>query len=251
MTSKAKIPKDRIDKLLVTRELVESREKAQALLMAGSVTVNGEVVTKAGALVKEDCSIELKDTLKYVSRGGLKLEGALDHFSIDVEGLTAMDIGSSTGGFTDCLLQRGVKKVFCIDVGKGILHYRLRSDERITLLEETNIRHLKYDEIGEKVDIIVIDVSFISLEKVLPKAKEFLKDGGKLIALIKPQFEVGKGEVGKGGIVRDEKKHAEVKSKITEFAEELGFKVESIIDSPIQGTKGNREFLGYLKVDNG
>ncbi len=238
-----KTPKERIDKLLVARELVESREKAQALLMAGSVTVNGEVVTKAGTSVKVDSEIKLKETLKYVSRGGLKLEGALDYFNIDVTGMTAMDIGSSTGGFTDCLLQRGVTKVFCIDVGKGLLHYRLQGDDRIKLLEEKNIRYLEFEEIGEKVDLIVIDVSFISLTKVLPKAKEFLKEGGRLISLIKPQFEVGKGEVGKGGIVREPSKQVAVQEDIKAFAEELGFTVEGIIESSIKGTKGNKEFL--------
>lgn len=243
-----KTPKERIDKILVQREMVESREKGQALLMAGLVIVNGEVVTKAGTSVKVDSEIELKETLKYVSRGGLKLEGALEHFNIDVEGMTAMDIGSSTGGFTDCLLQRGATKVFCIDVGKGLLHYRLQDDDRIKLLEEKNIRYLEFDEIGEKVDFVVIDVSFISLKKVLPKAVEFMKDKATLVALIKPQFEVGKGEVGKGGIVREAGKHESVQKDIKAFVEDMGFTVEGIIESSIKGTKGNKEFLMLARV---
>lgn len=242
-TPPKKTPKERIDKILVQREMVESREKAQALLMAGNVTVNGEVVTKAGTSVKVDSEIKLKETLKYVSRGGLKLEGALEHFNIDVTDMVAMDIGSSTGGFTDCLLQRGATKVFCIDVGKGLLHYRLQKDPKIKLIENQNIRYLEFEQVGEKVDFVVIDVSFISLKKVIPKAMEFMKDSATLVALIKPQFEVGKGEVGKGGIVREDKKHESVQKDIKEFLIDSGFTVEGIIESSIKGTKGNKEFL--------
>ncbi|MDP2688915.1 MAG: TlyA family RNA methyltransferase, partial [Deltaproteobacteria bacterium] len=192
--------------------------------------------------------IVLKESLPFVSRGGVKLAGMLDAAGFDVAGLTAIDIGSSTGGFTDCLLKRGASKVYAVDVGKGILDMRLRNDPRVTVLEERNIRYLDPAETGGPVDLAVIDVSFISLEKVLPRAKELLKEGGAIFALIKPQFEVGKGQVGKGGIVKDPDKHREVVERIKEFSTNLGFKPVATGESPIKGAKGNREFWIFLRL---
>lgn len=238
--------KVRIDVLLTDRGLAASRQKAQALLMAGKVLVDNEVVDKPGREVNPESTITLKEEIPFVGRGGFKLAGALDEFKIDPAGMTAIDIGASTGGFTDCLLQRGAKKVYAVDVGKGLIDVKLRNDPRVVVLEERNIRFLPPEDIPERADIIVIDVSFISLEKVLPKAKELLKEGGLLLALIKPQFEVGKGQVGKGGIVKDPLKHVEVIDRIKAFSEELGFKVLGVTESSITGTKGNKEFLIHL-----
>ncbi len=246
----AKTPKlsRRLDALLVDRGLVETMAKAQSLIMAGRALVDGVVVDKPGNAVKEGCVVELKEGMPYVGRGGVKLAGALDEFKIDVKGLFAMDVGSSTGGFTDCLLKRGAAFVYAVDVGKGILDYTLRHDSRVSVLEERNIRGLEFSEVGRKVDIAVIDVSFISLEKVLPKVKEFVKEGGAVVALIKPQFEVGKGEAGKGGIVRDPERHRAVVERISAFSASAGFSPVSTCLSPITGAKGNREFWIYLKV---
>lgn len=235
----------RLDVLLVERGLVDTRARARAVIMAGSVFVAGERVDKAGAVVKDDAEIVLKgETLKYVSRGGLKLEAALDAFGVDVTGMTAVDIGSSTGGFTDCLLQRGASKVYAIDAGRGQLDWKLRQDPRVVSMEKFNARYLKPEDIGgEPAGIAVIDVSFISLTKIIPLAAGVLAPGGVLIALIKPQFEVGKGEVGKGGIVRDETKRKEVVDKITAFVSGLGLDVKGVIESPITGADGNVEYL--------
>ena len=234
----------RLDTVLVERGLVETRAKARALIMAGTVYVDGERTDKAGALVGEGVSVEVRDTsLKFVSRGGLKLEAALKEFGIDPAGWTGVDIGASTGGFTDCLLKAGAEKVYAIDVGYGQLDWKLRQDPRVIVKEKLNARYIKPDDIGEPADIVVIDVSFISLTMIIPPALALLKPGGVLVALIKPQFEVGKGEVGKGGIVRDEAKHREVVDKIREFVQSLGLGILGVIPSPIEGAEGNKEFL--------
>jgi len=248
--AKKKRSRVRIDTLLVERGMAESRHRAQAMVMAGAVSVDGTRIDKSGRGVDPECVVTLKETCQYVSRGGLKLEGALDAFGIEVGGLVVMDVGASTGGFTDCLLKRGAHRVYAIDVGKGLLHYRLRQDERVRLLESRNIRYLERPEVeeGRSVDMAVVDVSFISLEKVLPRVREFLKDGAAVLALIKPQFEAGRGEVGKGGIVRDPAMHRAVVSRMGEFAAAAGFEVEGVTESPIKGAKGNREFWMYLKT---
>ncbi|MCX7913760.1 MAG: TlyA family RNA methyltransferase [Thermodesulfovibrionales bacterium] len=242
------MPKKRLDRLLVEKNLVSSREKAKALIMGGKVLVNGVVVIKAGTFIPEDAEIEVKTTdSPYVSRGGLKLEAAIKQFNIDVNGKIAMDVGSSTGGFTDCLLQFGAARVYCIDVGYGQLAWKLRIDDRVRLLERTNIRYIQRDKIPDPIDLVTIDVSFISLTKVIPKILDFLKDGGELVALIKPQFEVGKGEVDKGGIVKKEEKRLEAVQKIKTFLESSGLKVKGVIQSPILGGRGNVEYLIYCK----
>ena len=236
--------KQRLDILLVKKGLAPTRTRAQSLIMEGVVFVDGQKVDKSGTLIKTDSDITVKDSsLKYVSRGGLKLEGALVHFETDVRGQIALDVGASTGGFTDCLLHRGAAKVYAVDVGYGQLDWKLRNDSRVVNMEKVNARYMKQEDIPEPVGIIVIDVSFISLTKIIPSAIQFLNPGGILVALIKPQFEVGKGEVGKGGIVRDENKHEEVVNKITKFIEELNFDVSGVIPSPILGAQGNKEFL--------
>lgn len=239
--------KIRIDALLVEKGLVESRQKAQALIMAGKVLVNNETVDKAGKAVDPDSEISIKEGLPFVSRGGVKLKGALDGFGIDPSGLVVIDIGASTGGFTDCLLKNGASKVYAIDVGKGLLDMRLRNDPRVVVLEERNIRFLEKTEVSGPIGLAVIDVSFISLEKVLPKAKELLSDGGRVLALIKPQFEVGKGKVGKGGIVKDPALHKEVIDRIKAFSLSDGFSVLGVMESPIKGAKGNTEFWILLQ----
>ena len=240
--------KDRLDKILVERGIVPSRERARALIMEGKVLVNGMPATKAGAMVDKSAGIEFKGgDIPYVSRGGLKLEAALSHFSIQLQGKIAMDIGASTGGFTDCMLQHGAAKVYCIDVGYGQLAWALRQDPRVVLFERTNIRTLEREKVPGEIDIVVIDVSFISLEKVVPKALEFLKKGGEIIALIKPQFEVGKGEVDKGGVVRDEEKRMRAVERVRENLESLGLRTVGILQSPILGQKGNVEFLIYMR----
>lgn len=240
--------KDRLDKILVDRGIVESRERAKALIMEGKVLVGGMPVTKAGSMVNADAGIELRGgDIPYVSRGGIKLEAAIKHFNISLKDKIAMDVGSSTGGFADCMIQNGAKKVYCVDVGYGQLAWKLRQDERVILLERTNIRYLEREKIADAIDIATVDVSFISLIKVIPKILEFLKDDGEIIALIKPQFEVGKGEVNRGGIVRDETKRSRVVEHVTERLEALGTEAAGIIQSPIAGQKGNVEFLIYLR----
>jgi 23S rRNA (cytidine1920-2'-O)/16S rRNA (cytidine1409-2'-O)-methyltransferase len=240
--------KERLDKLLVVRGLAQSRERARALIMAGHVVVGEHGVDKAGHPTPVDAEIRLKgETLPYVSRGGVKLERALDVFAIDVTGLVALDVGASTGGFTDCLLQRGVRRVFAVDVGYGQLAWKLRTDERVLSLEKTNIRYMEPGLLPEPPDLAVIDASFISLDKVLPATIRMLRPGGAIVALIKPQFEVGRGEVGKGGVVRDSRKHMEVIAAVSSLAEGLGLDIEGVTESPILGPKGNREFFIYLR----
>ena len=242
------MPKRRLDNLLIERGIIQSRERAKGLILSGDVRVNGNPVNKAGTLIEETAEIELtgKD-IPYVSRGGLKLEKAIKEFNINVKNKIVIDVGASTGGFTDCLLQYGVRRVYAVDVGYGQLAWKLRKDPRVVVIERKNIRYIKPSDIGEQVDIATIDVSFISLKLVLPSVKKLLKNNGEIIALIKPQFEVGKGEVGKGGVVREKEKHKKVISEIKSFAIDLGFKVLNVTESPIAGQKGNVEFLIYLQ----
>ena len=243
-----KVPKERLDLLLVARGFAESREKAKGLILSGSIQVAGKKIDKVGVQVERDAEIVLlKPVLPYVSRGGLKLEAALAHFQIDVAGKTAMDVGASTGGFTDCLLQRGASRVYAVDVGYGQMAWRLRIDPRVVMMERLNIRYLPADAIPEAIDLVTIDVSFISLEKVIPAVLPRLKAGGAIVALVKPQFEAGKGEVGKGGIVRDPEKQEKILDRICGKGEEWGLTVIGSIPSPILGQKGNKEFLVYFK----
>jgi 23S rRNA (cytidine1920-2'-O)/16S rRNA (cytidine1409-2'-O)-methyltransferase len=247
--------KSRLDKLLVERGLVPSRERAQALILAGKVLVNEQKVVKSGAAVGSDVEIRLLgEDLKYVSRGGLKLERALEHWRIDVTGRVCMDVGASTGGFTDCLLQHGAARVIAIDTGYGQLDFRLRQDLRVRLLEKTNARYLTHEAVGEYVSVVVMDVSFISATLVLPAlvAAAFPlsnpREGPcRLLVLVKPQFEAGRGEVGKGGIVREESAHRAAVEKVRQCIVELGARRTEVIDSPILGTEGNREFLLFAE----
>jgi len=240
--------KERLDKLLVDKGLVKSRERAKALIMEGHVIVDGTVVAKSGTIVDAGSEIILKEKeCPYVGRGGLKLEAALEHFSINPEGMIAMDVGCSTGGFTDCLLKKNARKVYAIDVGYGQLDWSLRNDPRVVLLEKTNIRHLEKESVSESLDIAVVDVSFISLLKVLPKVLGFLSGEGKILALVKPQFEVGKGMVGKGGIVRDEAKRLSAVASVREGAGEIGLCERGVFESPVRGQKGNKEYFIYLE----
>jgi 23S rRNA (cytidine1920-2'-O)/16S rRNA (cytidine1409-2'-O)-methyltransferase len=236
--------KTRLDRLLVERGLAESREKAQALIMAGEVLVNGQKATKPGHSVPDDSAIEVLARPPYVSRGGLKLAGALQHFGIDVAGRVCLDIGSSTGGFTDALLQAGAARVHAVDVGVGQLAWSIRTDPRVVLHEGINARELTFDEIGEHAGLITCDVSFISVTLILPAAVPLLQPGGQMVILIKPQFEVGKGQVGKGGIVREPELHQAARQRVTGAVREFGFETE-IMDSPILGAEGNKEFLLY------
>lgn len=244
--------KVRLDKLLVERGLVPSRERAQRLILAGKVLVDEQRVDKAGAQIAADCAIRLLGLdLKYVSRGGLKLERALAHWSIPVKGKTCLDVGASTGGFTDCMLQHGAARVIAIDTGYGQMDFKLRQDERVRLLEKTNARYLTADAIGEPVDFIAIDVSFISATLVIPAivASAFPsgteRSGRSMVVLVKPQFEVGKDQVGKGGIVRDEKAQLAALDKVRRSIEDVGAAQIDSIESPILGAEGNREFLLY------
>lgn len=238
--------KERLDSLLVKRGFVTSREKARALIMEGKVIVNGNVLTKPGTMIEGHAAVSLRADIPYVSRGGLKLKSALEHFNIDLKGKIAMDVGAGTGGFTDCMLKMGVKKVYCIDVGYGQFDWNLRNNPQVILLEKTNIRYLERSKIPDEIDISTVDVSFISLRKVIPRLIEFLKPDGEIIALIKPQFEAGRREVGKGGIVRKEEIRQMVVNSIKEAMEELGLYTVGIIQSPISGQKGNIEYLIYL-----
>jgi 23S rRNA (cytidine1920-2'-O)/16S rRNA (cytidine1409-2'-O)-methyltransferase len=245
--------KIRLDKLLFQRGLAPSRERAQALILAGKVLVQGQKVTKSGAAVEEEAEIRLLgEDQKYVSRGGLKLEKALQHWPIDVTGKVCLDIGASTGGFTDCLLQHGAAKVIAVDTGHGQIDFRLRQDPRLRLLEKTNARYLTRDQLGEPTDFIVMDVSFISATLVLPAVVNaaFGEDpqaraGKPLVVLVKPQFEAGREQVGKGGIVRDPEAQQAAIEKVRAALQALGCKSTDVIDSPILGTEGNREFLLY------
>ncbi len=238
--------KDRLDKIIVERGLVKSRERARALIMEGKVTVNGEKAEKAGSLVTLDAEVQIRGEIPYVSRGGLKLEAALDFFKVDPGGKVVMDIGCSTGGFTDCVLKRGAKKVYAIDVGYGQFDWSLRKDERIILLEKTNIRYLGREQVPDPIELAVIDVSFISLLNVLPKVHELLAVGGEVVTLVKPQFEVGKGLVGKGGIVRDESMRLAAVEHVKEGAVASGFEARGLFESPVRGQKGNIEYFLYL-----
>ncbi|MGI6066697.1 MAG: TlyA family RNA methyltransferase [Bacillota bacterium] len=242
--------KDRLDLLLVEKGFFPSREKAKAAIMAGQVIVNGLKVDKAGTGI--DGSAEIKiigETLKYVSRGGLKLEKAVKHFHLDLTGKVLLDIGASTGGFTDCALQNGAQKVFAVDVGYGQLDWKLRQDKRVVVLERVNARYLTTSQIPEQVDIITIDVSFISLTKILVVLRQFLKDSGMIISLIKPQFEAGRDKVGKKGVVRDPATHREVIAWIISTANELGFYCHGLTFSPITGPEGNIEYLAFFMTD--
>lgn len=234
----------RLDKLLVDRGLVPSRERAQALILAGQVEVNGQKGSKAGQKVAETSHIRLLlDDLPFVSRGGIKLQHALTHFQLDLENTVAMDVGASTGGFTDCLLQHGVRRVYAVDVGYGQLAWKLRTDPRVIVLERQNIRHLPAHLIPDPIQVATIDTSFISLKIVIPVVVPFLGAPATLIALVKPQFEVGKGQVGKGGVVRDPEMHQRVCRSIEELCAQLGLRVVGTTPSPILGPKGNQEFL--------
>lgn len=241
--------KSRLDKLLVDRGLAASRERAQALILAGKVLVNDQKIDKAGAQVDPDSAIRLLgDDLKYVSRGGLKLERALDHWNINVSGQVCLDIGASTGGFTDCLLQRGASRVIAIDTGYGQMDFKLRQDPRVRLLEKTNARYLTHEQLGEPAQFIAMDVSFISATLILPAviAAAFppeARAGRQLVVLVKPQFEAGREHVGKGGIVRDEEAQAAAVEKVRSTLQTLGATRTDVIDSPIRGAEGNREFL--------
>lgn len=244
--------RERLDKLLVKRGLTASRERARAMILAGEVLVNDQPVDKSGAQVDKQAVIRLKTTgLPYVSRGGLKLAEALRVFEVCVRDRVVLDVGASTGGFTDCLLQSGAAKVYAVDVGYGQLAWKLRTDARVVNLERTNIRHLTADRLAEPPGLAVIDASFISLEKVLPAVLPLLTDDAELITLVKPQFEVGKGQVGKGGVVRDTALHQAVMDRIKQFAEEQGCRVIASCTSPILGPKGNREFLLHLRKGEG
>ncbi|HET9265587.1 MAG TPA: TlyA family RNA methyltransferase [Vicinamibacterales bacterium] len=244
-------PRLRLDVLLVERGLAASRERARALVIAGQVRIEGQPATKAGTLVRPDADVTLAlPDHPYVSRGGLKLAAALDAFEIEVSGRTALDIGASTGGFTDVLLQRGATRVLALDVGYGQLDWRLRTHPRVVVLERVNARMLAADQLPQDLrsfDIITIDVSFISLRYILPGVPPLLKDPGDVIALVKPQFEAGRAEVGKGGIVRDPQVHARVIAEITSAADTLGLKRVALVASPIAGMEGNQEFLLHLR----
>jgi len=239
--------KTRLDILLFEKGLVESRERAKALILEGSVLVNGIVVDKAGLLVRSDDELTVVNKMPYVSRGGLKLEHAIRHFDIDVKGKIAMDVGASTGGFTDCLLQYGAGKVYAIDVGYGQFSWILRTDERVVLLEKTNIRYLDNDLIFDEIEIAVIDVSFISLLKVIPNVMGFLKPSGVIVALIKPQFEAGRKDIGKGGVVRSEEKRLAIVQHIKGETGNMGLDILGVTESPVRGPKGNIEYLLYLR----
>jgi 23S rRNA (cytidine1920-2'-O)/16S rRNA (cytidine1409-2'-O)-methyltransferase len=240
--------KIRLDQLLLQQGLAPTLQKAQALIAAGQVLVNDQPADKVGSLFAEDCRVRLKKTsCPYVSRGGLKLAAGLDHFRIDPTGLVCADIGASTGGFTDCLLQRGAAKVYAIDVGYGQLAWKLRQDPRVVVMERTNARNLKPGDLEESLDLAVIDASFISLKTLLPPLLVFFPPGAiRVLALIKPQFEVGRGRLGTGGVVRDSDLHEKVIEEIRGFADKLGLIPVGVCPSPILGPKGNREFLIYL-----
>ena len=243
--------KERLDVLLVNRGLATSREKAKAIIMSGIVYVDGQKEDKAGSNFQEEVKIEVRgNTLKYVSRGGLKLEKAMNNFGVTLENKICMDVGSSTGGFTDCMLQNGATKVYAVDVGHGQLDWGLRNDPRVVCMEKTNIRYVTPDQIEDKVDFASIDVSFISLTKVFPAVKELLTSVGEIVCLIKPQFEAGREKVGKKGVVRDINVHREVIKKVTDFALEMDFKLLNLDFSPIKGPEGNIEYLLYITKDN-
>lgn len=240
--------KKRLDVMLVEQGLAESREKAKAIIMSGIVYVDGEKEDKAGSTFAETASIEVRGkTLKYVSRGGLKLEKAMQVFPIELEGKVCMDVGASTGGFTDCMLQNGAVKVYSVDVGYGQLAWKLREDERVICMEKTNIRYVKPEDIGDKIEFASVDVSFISLSKVLPPLRDLLKEDAEVVCLIKPQFEAGREKVGKKGVVRDKSVHVEVIENVSCFALTSGFEILGLDFSPVKGPEGNIEYLIHLR----
>lgn len=238
--------KIRLDRLMLERGLAESREKAQALIMAGEVLVNGQKAAKPGQVYAPDARVEVMGRPAFVSRGGLKLQAALANFVISVSGRVCLDVGASTGGFTDCLLQHGAVRVHAVDVGSGQLDWKIRTDARVVLHERLNARELRFEDIGEAVDLIVCDVSFISVTLILPALGPLLRPQGEMVILVKPQFEVGKGQVGKGGIVREPELHQAACERVKQAVEQLGF-ITSIMESPILGAEGNREFLIYAR----
>ena len=241
--------KQRLDLLMTERGLCDSRSRAQALIMSGAVFVDGQKCDKAGTPVADDAAVEVRgETCPFVSRGGLKLEKALREFGVDPTGYVCSDSGASTGGFTDCLLQKGAKKVFAIDVGYGQLAWALRTDPRVVCMERTNIRYVTPEDLGEPLDLSVVDVSFISLRLVLPAVQRLLKPTGQVLCLIKPQFEAGKDKVGKKGVVREKSTHVEVLEQFLGLADELGFTVRNLTFSPVKGPEGNIEFLGHLSM---
>ena len=242
----AAMGKTRLDQLMVDRGLAESREKAKALILAGQVMVNGQKGAKPGVTVADDCRVEVAERMPYVSRGGYKLAAALDRFAIDVAGRVCLDVGASTGGFTDCLLQRGAARVCAIDVGHGQLDWKIRNDPRVDVREGLNARFLTPSDVSGPFDLAVCDASFISVTLLIPPIAATLSERGEMVILVKPQFEVGKGEVGKGGIVRDPGLHQAACDRVREAVEALGFAAE-IVDSPILGAEGNREFLLYAR----
>lgn len=240
--------KERLDILLVKKGLAPSREKAKTMIMEGNVFVDNNREDKAGSSFDENARIEIKgNTLKYVSRGGLKLEKAMIHFGITLDGKVCMDIGASTGGFTDCMLQNGASKVYAVDVGYGQFAWKLRQDERVVCMEKTNIRYVTPEDIADRLDFASVDVSFISLTKVLGPARALLQDDGEMVCLIKPQFEAGREKVGKKGVVRDKAVHEEVIHKVIDFALETGFSILNLEYSPIKGPEGNIEYLVYIR----
>ncbi|MGE5216671.1 MAG: TlyA family RNA methyltransferase [Chloroflexota bacterium] len=239
--------RQRLDLLLLDRGLVNSREEGRRRILAGEVLVNDQAVSKAGSLIDRSAAIRLKSVTRYVSRGGFKLEKALSEFAIDLTGKTAIDIGASSGGFTDCLLAHGAVKVFAIDVGYGQLDWKLRNDRRVVVFEKTNIRYFEPSSLPHPADLATIDVSFISLKLVLPRVRALCTRDHAVIALIKPQFEVGKGKVGKGGVVRAPEEHARVIDEISQLAAEYHYRVLGVTESPLLGPKGNKEFLIYLR----
>lgn len=245
--------KERLDVILVSEGYAESREKAKAIIMSGNVFVDGQREDKAGTSFDTDkVKIEVKGaTLKYVSRGGLKLEKAMTHFDLTLSGKVCMDIGASTGGFTDCMLQNGAAKVYAVDVGHGQLAWKLRNDERVVCMEKTNFRYMVREDIAEELDFASVDVSFISLTKILLPARGLLKDGGQMVCLIKPQFEAGRDKVGKKGVVREPQVHKEVICKVIDYADSLGFFVKNLEYSPIKGPEGNIEYLVFLELHKG
>jgi len=238
--------KQRLDLLLVDRGLAESREKARALVLAGQVSVDGQRAAKPGHSVSLESRVDLLERLPYASRAGKKLEAALDAFRIDVAGKTCLDVGASTGGFTDCLLQRGAARVYALDVGRGQLDWKLRNDPRVVVREGINARYLKLEDIGELVDLAACDVSFISVTLIVPRVVALLRGQGEMVILVKPQFEVGRGQVGKGGVVRDPALHQAACARVERTVRELGFRADRM-DSPILGAEGNKEFLLYAR----
>lgn len=251
MGTKTRLEKDRLDHLLMTQGLAQSRDTAVRMILAGEVKVNGAVVDKPAKAIPVDATIEIpQQSTRFVSRGGDKLAAAIETCSIEPQGMICLDVGCSTGGFTDCLLQRGAARVYAVDVGYGQFDWRLRQDPRVVLIERTNIRYIDRPTIPESVDLVVIDVSFISLTKVFPAIIQFLSPGAMVIALVKPQFEVGKGKVGRGGIVREETQRQDVLQRIVRFAAEVGLQRMKTLDCPIKGKKGNHEILAIFQFSS-